>query len=78
MQILGKDFTKLYDLVVLNKKYCCEIEMVHMLLITLEGNNQLLAFEWKEFEANELFFTKFIHYYICYFQDIDCILEYDL
>ena len=56
MQILGKHFTKLYDPVMLNKEYYCKMEMVHMLVITLEGTDQLLAKEWKEFEANGFFF----------------------
>jgi len=36
-----EDFTKLYNPAVLNKEYCCEIEMVYILFITLEGNDQL-------------------------------------
>jgi len=47
MQILDEDFTKLYDLLVFNKEYYCKMEMVYMLIIILEGTNQLLVEEWK-------------------------------
>jgi len=46
----------LYDSAVLDEEYYCKMEMVYMLVITLEGTDQLLAKKWKEFEADGFFF----------------------
>ena len=48
-----------------------------MLVIALEGTDQLLAKEWKEFEADG-FFIWFICYCIHYFQNMGCALKYGL
>ena len=62
----------------LDEEYYCKMEIVHMLVITLEGTDQLLAKEWKEFEADGFFFIWFTHYCIRYFQNMDCVLKYGL